>query len=186
MCGECDQVSKMRHSLSHIMAQAVQRVQQADVEIAIGPAIDDGFYYDFLFAEEKQIKDEDLSKIQDMCVKIIKENQPFTRIEVSNEESKYIVEELMKQQYKAELRNEFSANGETISFYLNTIPESAKDALLKDINEEYLKYYEPITQYFQEKHGDLFAGKFVTFLDMCLSKLIELQELIGEEILIMS
>ncbi|MBQ7074008.1 threonine--tRNA ligase [bacterium] len=173
MCGECDQVSKMRHSLSHIMAQAVQRVQQADVEIAIGPAIDDGFYYDFLFAEEKQIKDEDLSKIQDMCVKIIKENQPFTRIEVSNEESKYIVEELMKQQYKAELRNEFSANGETISFYLNTIPESAKDALLKDINEEYLKYYEPITQYFQEKHGDLFAGKFVTFLDMCEGPHIE-------------
>ena len=155
------------------MAQAVQRVQQFDVEIAIGPSIDSGFYYDFLFSEEKQIKDEDLGKVQDMCIKIIKENQTFTRIEVSNEESKDIVENLMKQQYKAELRNEFSANGETISFYLNTIPESAKDALLNGIDENYLQYYEKITQYFQEKHGDLFAGKFVTFLDMCEGPHIE-------------
>ena len=97
MCDSCDQVSKIRHSLSHIMAQAVQRVQQFDVEIAIGPSIDSGFYYDFLFSEEKQIKDEDLGKVQDMCIKIIKENQTFTRIEVSNEESKDIVENLMKQ-----------------------------------------------------------------------------------------
>jgi len=155
------------------MAQAVQRVQQFDVEIAIGPSIDSGFYYDFLFSEEKQIKDEDLGNVQDMCIKIIKENQTFTRIEVSNEESKDIVENLMKQQYKAELRNEFSANGETISFYLNTIPESAKDALLNGIDEDYLQYYEKITQYFQEKHGDLFAGKFVTFLDMCEGPHIE-------------
>lgn len=173
MCDSCDQVSKIRHSLSHIMAQAVQRVQQFDVEIAIGPSIDSGFYYDFLFSEEKQIKDEDLGNVQDMCIKIIKENQTFTRIEVSNEESKDIVENLMKQQYKAELRNEFSANGETISFYLNTIPESAKDALLNGIDEDYLQYYEKITQYFQEKHGDLFAGKFVTFLDMCEGPHIE-------------
>jgi len=103
-----DQLFKVRHSLSHFMAEAVQRVQQFDVEIAIGPAIDNGFYYDFLFADDKQIKDEDLKKIQDMMVKIVKEGQTFTRLDVSDEESKYIIEELMQQKYKAEMRDEFS------------------------------------------------------------------------------
>ena len=68
---------KKRHSLSHILAQAVQREQQRDVEVAIGPAIDNGFYYDFLFSSEKQIKEEDLKKIQNQMEKIVKENQDF-------------------------------------------------------------------------------------------------------------
>ena len=55
-----DLLLRKRHSLSHILAQAVQREQQWDVEVAIGPAIDNGFYYDFLFSSEKQIKEEDL------------------------------------------------------------------------------------------------------------------------------
>lgn len=149
------------------MAQAVQRVQQADVEIAIGPAIDNGFYYDFLFSAEKQIKDEDLPKINEMMVKIVKEGQLFTRLDVSNEESVYLVNEVLKQKYKAELRDEFAAAGEGISFYVNNIPETAKDALLKGVNEDYVKYYERVTKYFQEQHPEEFAGRFITFLDMC-------------------
>jgi threonyl-tRNA synthetase len=170
MCNEHhdnEQLHKIRHSLSHIMAQAVQRVQQADVEIAIGPAIANGFYYDFLFSAEKQIKDEDLPNINEMMVKIVKEGQIFTRLDTTNEESEYIVEKVLKQQYKAELRNEFAAAGEGISFYLNSIPVSAKDALLKGVKEDYVKYYEGVTKYFQEKHPKEFADRFVTFLDMC-------------------
>ncbi|MDR0651443.1 MAG: hypothetical protein LBG59_08905, partial [Candidatus Peribacteria bacterium] len=162
-----DHLHQIRHSLSHVMAQAVQRMQQADVEIAIGPAIDNGFYYDFLFSPEKQIKDEDLPKINGMMVKIVKEGQLFTRLNVSNEESKHIIEHLLKQKYKAELRDEFAAAGEDISFYLNSIPMSAKEALLKGVNEDYVKYYEKITTYFQEKHPAEFADRFITFLDMC-------------------
>ena len=162
-----EQLHRVRHSLSHIMAQAIQRIQQADVEVAIWPAIDNWFYYDFLFDTEKQIKDEDLWKVQDMCVKIVKENQTFTRLDVSDEESKYIVHDLMKQKYKEEMRNEFAANGENISFYLNSIPMAAKDALLKWVNQDYLDYYENVTKYFQEKHNAEFAGRFITFLDMC-------------------
>ena len=162
-----EQLHRVRHSLSHIMAQAIQRIQQADVEVAIWPAIDNGFYYDFLFDAEKQIKDEDLWKVQDMCVKIVKENQIFTRLDVSDEESKYIVHDLMRQKYKEEMRNEFAANGENISFYLNSIPMAAKDALLKWVNQDYLDYYENVTKYFQEKHSSEFADRFITFLDMC-------------------
>ena len=44
-----DGLYRKRHSLSHILAQAIQREQQRDVEVAIGPAIDNGFYYDFDF-----------------------------------------------------------------------------------------------------------------------------------------
>jgi threonyl-tRNA synthetase len=149
------------------MAQAVQRVQQADVEIAIGPAIDNGFYYDFLFSPEKQIKDEDLPKVQEAMVQIVKEGQIFTRIDVSNEESEYIVKEVLKQKYKAELRDEFATAGEGISFYLNSVPMVAKDALLKKVSPEYVKYYEGVTKYFQEKHPNEFKDRFITFLDMC-------------------
>ena len=137
------------------------------MEVAIWPAIDNGFYYDFLFDSEKQIKDEDLWKVQDMCVKIVKENQTFTRLDVSDEESKYIVHDLMKQKYKEEMRNEFAANGDNISFYLNSIPMAAKDALLRWVNQDYLDYYENVTKYFQEKHSSEFADRFITFLDMC-------------------
>lgn len=157
----------LRHSLSHIMAQAVQRIHQADAEIAIWPAIDNGFYYDFVFSPDHPLTEEDLHKIQDMMTKIIKENQPFTRLDVSDEESKFIVEKILKQKYKAELRDEFASNGETISFYLNSIPEAAKDALLAWSNPDYIEYYESVSQYFQEKYKSEFEGRFITFLDMC-------------------
>ena len=158
---------KKRHSLSHILAQAVQREQQRDVEVAIGPAIDNGFYYDFLFSSEKQIKEEDLKKIQNQMEKIVKENQDFVLFSLSDAESKKLVTELMKQQYKEEMRSEFAAAGEEITFYANTIVEGAKAALLKGIDPQYVEYYEGVTAYLQEKFPEKFAGKFVTFLDMC-------------------
>ena len=66
---------RQRHTLAHVLAEAIQRVQQWDVEVAIWPAIDNGLYYDFLFSEEKQIWEDDLKKVQDQMVKIVKENQ---------------------------------------------------------------------------------------------------------------
>lgn len=158
---------RQRHTLAHVLAEAVQRVQQRDVEVAIGPAIDNGLYYDFLFSDEKQITDEDLKKVQDMMEKIVKEWQDMIRIDVSAEESDYFVNHIMKQKYKDEMRREFLADGENISFYINTIAEAAKDRVLEWIDENYMKYYEGITKYLQEKFPDKFAGKFATFLDMC-------------------
>ena len=162
-----DGLYRKRHSLSHILAQAMQREQQRDVEVAIGPAIDNGFYYDFLFAQDKQIKEEDLKKIQSQMEKIIKENQDFVGFALPDAESQKLVLDLMKQQYKEEMRSEFAAAGEEITFWANTIVESAKDALLKGINPDYIAYYQTVTDFLQSRFPDQFAGKFVTFLDMC-------------------
>jgi len=162
-----DGLYRKRHSLSHILAQAMQREQQRDVEVAIGPAIDNGFYYDFLFSQDKQLKEEDLKRIQSQMEKIIKENQDFIGFSLPDAESQKLVLDLMKQQYKEEMRSEFSAAGEEITFWANTIVESAKDALLKGINPEYLAYYQTVTDFLQSRFPDQFAGKFVTFLDMC-------------------
>ena len=162
-----DGLYRKRHSLSHILAQAMQREQQRDVEVAIGPAIDNGFYYDFLFSQDKQLKEEDLKRIQSQMEKIIKENQDFVGFSLPNAESQKLVLDLMKQQYKEEMRAEFAAAGEEITFWANTIVESAKDALLKGINPDYIAYYQTVTDYLQARFPDQFAGKFVTFLDMC-------------------
>ena len=162
-----DGLYRKRHSLSHILAQAMQREQQRDVEVAIGPAIDNGFYYDFLFSQDKQLKEEDLKRIQSQMEKIIKENQDFVGFSLPDAESQKLVLNLMKQQYKEEMRSEFAAAGEEITFWANTIVESAKDALLKGINPEYIAYYQTVTDFLQSRFPEQFAGKFVTFLDMC-------------------
>ena len=98
------------HTTSHIMAQAVKRLFP-DVKFAIGPAIDEGFYYDF--DVEQPFTDEDKEKIEEEMKKIIKENISIERFSLSRKEAL----ELMKDQpYKKELIEELP-EGEEISFY---------------------------------------------------------------------
>ncbi|MCA9292720.1 MAG: threonine--tRNA ligase [Phycisphaerales bacterium] len=73
---------KMRHSLAHVMAQAVQRLFPG-VKLGFGPPIDDGFYYDFLFPAGTVLTDADLATIQKEMQKIVKEDQPFQQEELS-------------------------------------------------------------------------------------------------------
>ena len=99
-----------RHTTSHILAQAVKRLFPG-TKLAIGPAIDNGFYYDFDF--EKPFGNADLAKIEEEMKKIIKENHPVVRQEVSRQEAL----EIMKDEpYKVELIENLP-EGETISFY---------------------------------------------------------------------
>ena len=98
------------HTTSHIMAQAVQRLFP-NVKFAIGPSIENGFYYDF--DVEKPFTEEDKSKIEEEMKKIIKENLAIERFSLPKEKAL----ELMKDQpYKQELINDL-ADGEEISFY---------------------------------------------------------------------
>ena len=98
------------HTTSHIMAQAVKRLFP-DVKFAIGPSIDNGFYYDF--DAEKPFTDEDKANIEQEMKKIIKENIGIERFSLPKQEAL----ELMKDQpYKQELINELP-DGEEISFY---------------------------------------------------------------------
>ncbi len=103
-----------RHTMSHIMAQAVIRVYGADkVKLGIGPTIENGFYYDFDIQDIK-IAEEDLPKIEEEMKNIIKEDHKIERFEMKKEEAI----EFMKQRgqiYKVELIENIS--DEEVSFY---------------------------------------------------------------------
>ncbi len=98
------------HTTSHIMAQAVQRLFP-NVKFAIGPAIDEGFYYDF--DVEKPFTDEDKANIEAEMKKIIKENIEIERFSLPKQEALKLME---NQPYKQELIEELP-DGEEISFY---------------------------------------------------------------------
>ena len=101
------------HTASHIMAQAVKRLYP-DAKLTIGPAIDDGFYYDF--DVETPFSPEDLSKIEAEMKKIVKEGYALEKFELSPEEAIKLMEE-KNEPYKVELINEHAEKGEPISFY---------------------------------------------------------------------
>ena len=105
-------VEVIRHSTAHIMAQAVQRIYK-DAKIAIGPSIENGFYYDFDL--EHPLTSEDLEKIEAEMNKIIKENLKFERMDVSREEAISIMEK-NNEPYKLELIRDLPED-EKISLY---------------------------------------------------------------------
>src|SRR5688572_31299479 len=74
----------LRHSTSHVMAQAVKQLFP-DVRVAIGPAIEDGFYYDF--AKATPFTPEDLERIEARMREIVKKDLPFAREEWSREQA---------------------------------------------------------------------------------------------------
>ena len=98
------------HTTSHIMAQAIKRLYK-DVKLAIGPAIDGGFYYDF--DTEYRFSEADFEKIEAEMKKIIKEDLPIERFSLPKEEALKLME---GQPYKQELINDLP-EGEEISFY---------------------------------------------------------------------
>ena len=100
------------HTTSHIMAQAVKRLFP-NVKLAIGPAIDDGFYYDF--DVEKPFSDEDKAKIEDEMKKIIKEDLQIERFELPRAEAIKLMKD-KNEDYKVELIEDLP-EGEVISFY---------------------------------------------------------------------
>ncbi len=101
------------HTTSHVMAQAVLRLFP-DAVLAIGPAIDKGFYYDF--GLKRTLSTSDLEQIETEMKKIIKENLPIERFELSYDEAISLMKE-KKQDYKIELIEEHSKKGESLSFY---------------------------------------------------------------------
>ena len=99
-----------RHSMSHVLAKAIKSLW-GDVKLAIGPAIDNGFYYDIDM--EHSITPEDFGKIEDKMREIICNNEDFVRFELSREEA---LEKFKDNPYKVELINELP-EGELITMY---------------------------------------------------------------------
>ena len=102
----------LRHSISHVLAYAVKRLYP-NTKLAIGPAINDGFYYDF--DVENAFSADDLVKIEDEMRKIIKENPSIERFELPRAEAIKLMEDA-NESYKVELINDLGED-EVISFY---------------------------------------------------------------------
>jgi threonyl-tRNA synthetase len=103
----------LRHSISHVMAQAVQDTFDG-VRVGIGPSIEDGFYYDFEYAET--FTPEDLEKIEKRMHEIAAANYPFKRQEVSREEAVALFKD-RGESYKVELLNDLPEDVKKVSLY---------------------------------------------------------------------
>jgi threonyl-tRNA synthetase len=106
-----EQLPLIRHSLAHLLASAVIKLYP-ETKVTIGPAIDNGFYYDFDLAQP--INEKELGKIEQKMREISKSWDGFTAKEVSKEEA---LEFFKGNPYKIELINEISAKGEKITLY---------------------------------------------------------------------
>lgn len=105
-------LNQLRHSSAHLLAAAVLAIWP-EAKPTIGPSIDDGFYYDFDFGEVK-VSSDDLPKIEKKMQELVKSWSKFERIEVSVDEAKKRFE---GNSYKLELIEQFSSEGEPLSFY---------------------------------------------------------------------
>ncbi len=106
------ELEHLRHSAAHLLAAAVEELYPT-AKRTIGPAIEDGFYYDFDFGVEK-INDEDLKKIEKRMGEIVKHWKEFEHKEVSASEA---IEFFAGNEYKKELIEEFAGEGATLTFY---------------------------------------------------------------------
>ena len=104
-------IETIRHSLAHVLAAAVKKLYP-DVKFAGGPAIENGFYYDF--DTEHRFSEDDFEKIEREMRDLIKSNGRFEQRNVSLDEAKEI---FASQPYKMEWLNEYDAAGEALSIY---------------------------------------------------------------------
>lgn len=106
-----EKLAEIRHSFAHLLAAAVLEIYP-DTKNTIGPAIDNGFYYDFEFS--KPISDTDLLQIQNKMHEILKTWKGFSHEEVSKENA---LKHFKNNPYKIELIEEITGKGEKITFY---------------------------------------------------------------------
>ena len=156
-----------KHSLAHIMAQAVKE-HFPDAKLGIGPATDDGFYYDFDFGNAV-ITENDLKKIEKSMKKILSQKQKFIHFHVSYDEAREILK-VMNEEFKnilidrfesGNFKNEEKLESGTIGFSINTSKGKSSEYYAKI--QEFLKeknFYD-----FTELDGD--QVKNLKFIDMC-------------------
>ena len=107
-----EELKSMRHSLAHIMAQAIQHLWP-QAKFGVGPAIDNGFYYD-IYLDNGTISEADLPKIEEEMRKIVAANYPFERRDVSVEEAiNWAISG--DQSFKVELLNDLKRSGTTVA-----------------------------------------------------------------------
>jgi threonyl-tRNA synthetase len=113
-------LSVIRHSTAHVMADAVQRLFPG-TKVTIGPAIEDGFYYDF-DKPGAGFTDDDLRKIEQAMLEVVKKDTPFRRVVVTRDEAKRLFSE-MKETFKLEIIEAIPPD-EEVSLYKHGAPPS--------------------------------------------------------------
>jgi len=111
----------LRHSAAHVMAEAIQRVVPA-AELVYGPPVEQGFYYDIAFPEDRPLREGDFEAIEAEMAKIVAEDRPFTRYELDYGEG---IEKLQREGSKYKLDNAHRAHEAgslTLSFYATGTP----------------------------------------------------------------
>lgn len=112
MSKDIEHLDNLRHSCAHLLAAAVMELWP-HAKRTIGPAIEDGFYFDFDFGDVK-VSDDDLPKIEEKMHEIVRSWKSFERHELTVADAK---KEYPDNPYKHELINEFSADGQILTFY---------------------------------------------------------------------
>jgi len=145
-----EELKSMRHSLAHIMAQAIQHLWP-QAKFGVGPAIDNGFYYD-IYLDNGTISEADLPKIEEEMRKIVAANYPFERRDVSVEEA---IDWAIKgdQTFKMELLNDLKRSGTTVASEL----AGEKMGSMPDGNSK----VETVSLYSQGDYTDLCRGGHV-------------------------
>ena len=165
-------LSTKRHSLSHIMAQAVKQ-NFPEAKIATGPDTQDWFYYDFDFGETV-LSEKDLKKIEKSCKKIISQGQDFKKFEVSFDEARKILDKMWEG-----FKNELVDKIESWDFK-NTEKISDKITFYYNISKwKSSEYYENMQNFIYENGFSEFNDldwdqvKNLKFIDMCTGPHVE-------------
>ena len=175
-------ILKPRHSLAHILAQAVQQAIDPRVTLGTGPAVEDGFYYDMLFSQGVEFGAEQLAHLTKTMQGIVKHNQAFRLFTAADKDEALHVVALIAGEshgtehdttrFKQELILKFAAAGvetgttPTYTFWLNTIPNAAADKLLAAAQPGYRELYATLSSYLADKDPQ-FVDQCITFCDLC-------------------
>jgi threonyl-tRNA synthetase len=160
-----------RHSLAHLLAQALQRFVDPLVQLGTWPRTDQGFYYDVLFSEGIVLSSDQLKELTKKIQYIAKEPQTYLLWRCPLEQG-YEINALTRQTLKNELLDKFKAAGETeITYYLNVVPlntlEHARDTL-----PGYKEMYTEVSDFMRFKKiiGD---DQAVVYIDLCAGPHVE-------------
>lgn len=185
------EILKPRHSLAHVLAQAVQQTIDPHVALGTWPAVENGFYYDMLLSDWVEFGEDNLKELTKTMQWIVKNNQSFvlytakwkdealhilSLLEWSSDslidKLKHVVGKddntnLWSSRFKKELVEKFAAAWEAnYTFYFNTIPLAASEKLLAHARPEYKEIYQALTTYIVSQWW-IDASQFITFSDLC-------------------
>lgn len=167
-----EKLQTIRHSCAHVMAEAILKLFPG-TKIAIGPAIDNGFYYDFDFPTDTKFTEDDFQTVEKEMRKIIAGNHNFERKEVSKEEALKLFSD---QDYKIELINDLP-EGETITTYEQDgfldLCRGPHVSNTKEINAQAFKLHKIAGAYWR---GDSDRPMLTRIYALCFEKPNELKE----------